>query len=126
MSKNRVIIIICILFLLLIACGKEGFGTLEGKITITTLSGKKSVADVNIVVTGDRLKNAINAKSNENGLYKIDNLPAGNYYSVIFEKAGVEKIIKENIHIQKDRPTTLHINIPGLWRKARTNWPTVA
>lgn len=80
----------------------QNLGALQGLVT----DGGEPVADVSVSVLGTNLK----SQTDEEGNYKFNALPEGNY-SLRFEKFGFETVIKENIEVMSDQTTTLNTTL---------------
>ena len=96
MRSKLYIAIFCCIFIPIIALGQDISGSIEGYIVDTLGS---PLTGVNILLESENLQGTLGAATNDEGYFRIINLPVG-IYNVKISSIGYQKITFQNVQIQ--------------------------
>ncbi len=96
MRSKLYIAIFCCIFIPIIALGQDISGNIEGYIVDTLGS---PLTGVNILLESENLQGTLGAATNDEGYFRIINLPVG-IYIVKISSIGYQKITFQNVQVQ--------------------------
>jgi len=95
--KKSLIIFITVLWVVSAFSFRQTTGAITG--TVKDARSKQPIIEAVITLSSTAFKGQKFALTDSTGMYRITNLPAGNY-TVSFEMEGYEKFVRENISLE--------------------------